>query len=561
MDPRSIRTCSKTILGLALLSGAACVPIPEGATFSPSTGLITVYGTSDGDLRVVSVAPGGSIVVNDGEIPITGGVPTLANTVRIEMHGREGADFLELDESGGPLPGGLLLGGPGVDVLIGGSGNDEVDGGDGDDVALLGGGDDTFVWTPGGGLDTVEGEAGSDTLRFRGDDAGTNVSVYADAGRAQFFQDVASATDLDSVEKIEYLAHGGADAVVVQDMSGTALTRIDVDLSATAGGGDGQVDTIVVNGTQGDDGIGIAGEAGGIHVLGLQASVHIVDQEPAGDHLTVNALAGADVVDASGPGADAIQLVVSGGLGSDDLTGSEGNDELTGGDGNDLVHMGPGDDTFAWSPGDDNDTLEGEDGFDTLLFNGANVAENIDISAVGGRVRFFRNIAAVTQDVGTVEAIDFIARDGADLIVVNDLSGTDLLELGLDLAPASGAGGDGLPDSVILNGTGGDDILQVLGDASEVSVVGLPASVYIANPENAHDSLTIGTAAGEDRVHAAGLATPSLVLTLDGGDHDDVLIGGDGDDYLLGGDGDDLLQGGPGLDALDGGAGNNIIIP
>ena len=35
--------------------------------------------------------------------------------------------------------------------------------------------------------------------------------------------------------------------------------------------------------------------------------------------------------------------------------------------------MGAGDDTFVWNPGDDNDTIEGQAGVDTLLFNGANV--------------------------------------------------------------------------------------------------------------------------------------------------------------------------------------------
>jgi Ca2+-binding RTX toxin-like protein len=42
-----------------------------------------------------------------------------------------------------------------------------------------------------------------------------------------------------------------------------------------------------------------------------------------------------------------------------------------------------GDDVMPWNPGDDNDTLEGQAGFDTLFFNGANIAENIDISANG----------------------------------------------------------------------------------------------------------------------------------------------------------------------------------
>ena len=86
---------------------------------------------------------------------------------------------------------------------------------------------------------------------------------------------------------------------------------------------------------------------------------------------------------------------MNGGLGVDEFLGSEGNDLVNGGDGDDVALMGAGDDTFVWNPGDDNDTLEGQDGFDRMLFNGAAVAENIDISANGGRVRFFRNIANV----------------------------------------------------------------------------------------------------------------------------------------------------------------------
>ena len=39
-------------------------------------------------------------------------------------------------------------------------------------------------------------------------------------------------------------------------------------------------------------------------------------------------------------------------------------------------------------------------------FNGANIAENIDISANGGRVLFFRDIANVTMDLDDVELIN-----------------------------------------------------------------------------------------------------------------------------------------------------------
>ena len=98
-----------------------------------------------------------------------------------------------------------------------------------------------------------------------------------------------------------------------------------------------------------------------------------------------------------------MQLTINGGLGDDIIIGSEGDDLINGGDGNDTALMGAGDDIFVWNPGDDNDTLEGQDGTDTMLFNGANVAENIDISANGGRVLFFRDIANVTMDLNDVE--------------------------------------------------------------------------------------------------------------------------------------------------------------
>ena len=249
---------------------------------------------------------------------------------------------------------------------------------------------------------------------------------------------------------------------------------------------------------------------------------------------------------------------MNGGLGADILIGSEGNDLVNGGDGNDTALLGAGDDTFVWNPGDDNDTLEGQAGFDTMLFNGAAVAENIDIAAIGGRVLFFRNIANVTMDLNDVEGIDFNALGGADTIVVNDLSGTDVTEINLNLAV--GGVGDAQPDNVIVQGTNGDDVALVVGDASGASVLGLAAQVNITGAEAANDRLTVNALAGDDVVEASGLAAGAIQLTADGGDDDDVLVGGDGNDTLLGGDGDDVLVGGPGIDILDGGAGDNIVI-
>ena len=198
-------------------------------------------------------------------------------------------------------------------------------------------------------------------------------------------------------------------------------------------------------------------------------------QEQANDRLTVNGLAGADVFDATNLEADGIQLTLNGGLGADVFLGSQGADLINGGDGNDTAFMGAGNDTFVWNPGDDNDTLEGEDGFDTLQFNGANVDENITISANGERAFFSRNIANVTMDLNDVESDQTSTRPGAPtrspLMICR---GTDVTEVNINLA-APGGGGDGQPDTIIINATNGDDVVLVFGDSGAVSVLGLSA--------------------------------------------------------------------------------------
>ena len=64
------------------------------------------------------------------------------------------------------------------------------------------------------------------------------------------------------------------------------------------------------------------------------------------------------------------------------------------------------------------------DGTDTLLFNGANIAEKIDISANGNRTRLFRDVANITMDLGGIEHIQLNMLGGPDTVTVNDLSGT-----------------------------------------------------------------------------------------------------------------------------------------
>ena len=60
--------------------------------------------------------------------------------------------------------------------------------------------------------------------------------------------------------------------------------------------------------------------------------------------------------------------------------------------------LGGGDDTFVWNPGEGSDTVEGRSGTDTMVFNGANVSEHIELSANGGRLELVRDVANITMD-------------------------------------------------------------------------------------------------------------------------------------------------------------------
>jgi Ca2+-binding RTX toxin-like protein len=262
---------------------------------------------------------------------------------------------------------------------------------------------------------------------------------------------------------------------------------------------------------------------------------------------------------------------VDGGAGNDTILGSNGIDLLLGGEGNDFVDgqqgndtafLGAGDDVFQFDPGDGSDTVEGQSGADTLRFNGSGISEIFEASANGQRVLFTRNVANIVFDVDDFERVDLNAFGGADTITVNDLTATGVRDVRIDLIGTLGGAaiGDGQIDTIIVNGTSGNDVVEVAGAGSSYTVAGLAAFVRVLGSEGANDRLTVNGLAGDDVVDAENLAAGVVRLTANGGADDDVLIGSAGNDTLLGGSGDDVLIGGPGLDVLDGGTGDNFPI-
>ena len=506
------RTALRLLTGVALAAGvfgATSKPASAATTATFSNGVLTVSGDSAANNIAISRNAAGRILVNGGAVAVVGGTPTVANTALIRVFGLGDNDVISLNEANGALPRANLFGGAGNDVLTGGSGGDQLFGQAGNDT-LLGK----------GGFDLLFGGGDNDTLT--GGDA--DDQAFGQSGNDRMIWNPGDDTDLNE-------GAAGVDTVEVN------------------GGNGAEQFTTTANGTR-------------VRFDRLNPAPFAIDIGTS-ENLVLNANGGEDSFSATGNLAALIKITVDGGAGNDTLLGSNGVDLLLGGDGNDFVDgqqgndaafLGAGDDSFQWDPGDGNDTIEGQDGTDAMLFNGSNANENMDVSANGSRVRFVRNIANIVMDLNDVESIVAKVLGGTDNVVVNDLSGTDVVNVAADL----GGGADG--DNVVVNATNGDDVATVVG-AGSTAAGGRPAPPLVSvSGAGAGDRLTVNALAGDDVIDASGVSANSILLTLAGGDGDDVLIGGDGGDVLLGGPGDDVLIGGSGNDVIDGGAGDNVVI-
>jgi Ca2+-binding RTX toxin-like protein len=372
---------------------------------------------------------------------------------------------------------------------------------------------------------------------------------------------------------------------------------------------------------------------GSSDVLHAYASSATVDLDVGGDGTVEHtfdraALAAIDI--RGGGGNDEIRLIgsgfaeeavtirgdsgndtIAGGIGEQTIYGGAGNDTVAGGFGIDRVLLGAGADHVSWNPGDSNDVIDGEAGVDTLAFNGSAIGEIIDVSALGGRIRFTRNVASIALDLGGIETVGFNALGGADTVDVHDLTGTGARSVEVTLSA------DAQADVVTAHGTDGPNAFAFASAPGSARVTGGSVPVVAIGGEALHDKLAVAAAGGDDTITSgAGVAGP-VTLGADGGAGLDTvryngtaqadtivavangafaavdspgsslldtsvesvvllglagndtiaavgnlaalttltLDGGDGDDDVRGGNGPDLLLGGRGLDLVDGNQG------
>src|SRR5215204_3127612 len=443
---------------------------------------------------------------------------------RIVVRGAAGADTLSINERYGVFTNteatslfgdtgnDVLRGGSAAERLFGGIGNDTIDGKRGNDL--------------------IEGGAGSDLVVFNGSNAAEKFEFSANGKRLRFVG--ASTMNIAGVERFDLRASGGADNVVVNDLAGAGLGQLNADL-----GQDGAADVVNIKGSAAANELRVGGR---ISIGGVGAAVKLLraqaandklnlDPGPGSDRVTIEGAAGNDTIGVAAS-AVASHIAVSGGptglpidvvnaealaieslAGTDTLNaglglaaltqltlrGGSENDAIDGNGGADVALMGAGDDSFTWDPGDGSDKVEGEAGSDTMVFNGAAAAENFDFSASGSRLRLFRTQGAITMDTAGVERVDLRALGGIDTSVVNDLSATDVKNIELDLETAIGGGaGDGAVDTTTINGTGGNDTINIAPNAGAVDVTGLAAALKIEHSEAANDVLKVKGLDGND---------------------------------------------------------------
>ena len=257
-------------------------------------------------------------------------------------------------------------------------------------------------------------------------------AASANGARLSFTRNVGNIImDTDGVETLALNALGGADTVTVDDLAGTDVTHVNIDLG--------------VNG---------AGDARGGHrhrrrhrpprtssrrrgrtarcrSRAWRRQVNITQSGGGQRPLTVNGLGGNDTLSGGVGLAALISSRSTAATATTRSTAATAPTRCSAATATTRSTATAATTPRSWAtattrssgiPGDGSDIVEGQDGTDTLLFNGAAGAEIFAASSNGGRLLFTRNVGNIVMDTDDVEILTLNALGGTDTVTVNDLA-------------------------------------------------------------------------------------------------------------------------------------------
>jgi Ca2+-binding RTX toxin-like protein len=460
----------------------------------------TLVGGGDvGDtLSYESATASVDVVLGGTGTDTTSGFDTIIGSTHLDTLSGNGADQL-IEGRGGDD---LIVGGGGTDTLKGEDGNDTIR----DDAA---------------GGDTLDGGDGDDTLSYKGETSAVTIDLENDTGG------IAGA---DMATTFENAEGGTGNDKLTGDTATNTLDGREGEDELWGGGG-----TDTLKGAEDNDTIHGDDDAGDT-LDGGDGTADVLTYEGEPDPVTINLASG---------GTDAVTTNFEraiGGNDADNITGGTGDNELLGGPGNDTIN----------GDGAPNDTIDGEDGVDTLTYAGVATAVIANLGGSGGddtvtHVEHLIGGGGADTLTGTGDGETIEGGDNQDDIVGG--GGQDTLEGDADNDTIQGDDSDG---DTLDGGSGTANVLTYAGASKSVRVdfsIADSGDDHVANFQTAiggsHDDTLIG-GSGDDR--------------LEGGAGNDDISGNDGIDHLEGGDDDDDLEGGAGADEVNGGNGADTVI-
>jgi Ca2+-binding RTX toxin-like protein len=515
-----------------------------------------------------------------------------------------------------------LNGGANNDTINGSGFGDIIDGQAGDDTISAGSGADVITAVPMEGLDTVNGQAGTDRLTITNTTVGNVNGTSSGSGTV-----ITDAFDkiYNTTEQIELFGTLFEDGFNCQNAIGVSCLAQGGASNDQFVGGPGNDNFQGESHVTGDS-FTILGDFGTLTVSGTVVTGQGTDT--LGGIENFNAVASSAAVDNSwnASGSTFNRVMLAGGGGNDTLVGSQGIDTLAGEDGDDtLTGLGAND---GLNGGGGADRLS-ESGFSNASFatpNSMNTSSGTDsvtfielvTLAAGGASQVSYNTANfpgnatlvgsagndvltgtasndVLQGNGGTDAVDGGGGTGDQLTEFlpagtltlsngqlggtlgnSALSGVELFSLNPTGPQGTGplsADAQAFSGAVTLNGSNGNDTLT--GGTASDSLNGGDGSDTVAQKAGGDQTLTLGLLSGQGSDSLTSIE--AAILTGDGGANrldataftgavslfglagSDTLLGGAGGDVLNGGDDADSLIGAGGVDGYDAGNGDDTV--